>query len=84
VGNANRREIYARFPALPTITNVRIVENGDLLILEADLDYGDGNPYQSVFIFRMREGLIAWETAYWARSFPAADWRTDWVEPIRP
>ena len=82
VGNANRREIYARFPSLPSITNVRIVENGDLLVLEADLDYGDGDPYQSVFILRMRDGLVARETAYWARSFPAADWRADRVEPI--
>lgn len=84
VGNASRREIYARFPVLPTINNVRIVEEGDLMVLEADLDYGDGDPYQSVFIFRMRDGLIAGETAYWSQSFPAAEWRADWVEPIQP
>jgi ketosteroid isomerase-like protein len=84
VGNVNRREIYDRFPALPTIDNVRIVENGDLLVLEADLDYGDGDRYQTVFILRMRDGLIAGETAYWARPFPAAEWRADRVEPIQP
>jgi hypothetical protein len=84
VGNANRREIYDRFPALPAIDNVRIDENGDLLVLEADLEYGDGDPHQSVFIFRMRDGLIGQETAYWAPPFPAAEWRADRVEPIQP
>ena len=84
VGNANRREIYDRFPALPTIANPRVVGEGDLLVLEADLDYGDGNTYQTVFVFQMRDGLISRETAYWAQPFPAAEWRADWVEPIRP
>jgi hypothetical protein len=54
------------------------------MVLEADLDYGDGNPYQTVFIFRMRDGLIAVETAYWSQAFPAAEWRADLVEPILP
>jgi ketosteroid isomerase-like protein len=84
VGNANRREIYDRFPALPTVANPRVVVEGDLMVLEADLDYGDGNPYQVVFILRMRDGLISRETAYWAQPFPAAEWRADRVEPIRP
>jgi len=84
VGNANRREIYNRFPALPTVTNPRVVGEGDLMVLEADLDYGDGNPYQTVFVFRMRDGLIAGETAYWTQPFPAAEWRAEWVEPIHP
>ena len=72
VGNAKRREIYSRFPTLPTVTNPRVVEDGDLMVLEADLDYGDGNPYQTVFVFRVRDGLIAGETAYWSQAFPAA------------
>ncbi len=83
VGNRNRREVYARFPALPTVSNPRIDEEGDLVVLEADLDYGDGDPYQCVFVFRMRDGLIAGETAYWSKPFPAAEWRAEWVEPIR-
>jgi ketosteroid isomerase-like protein len=83
VGNADRREIYSRFPVLPTVTNVRFSGAGDLVVLEADLDYGDGSVYQTVFIFRMRDGLIAHETAYWARPFPAAEWRSDRVQPIR-
>jgi hypothetical protein len=44
------------------------------------LDYGDGDPYQCVFIFTFRDGLIAREIAYWSKPFPAADWRAQWVE----
>ncbi len=84
VGNRNRREVYSRFPSLPTASNPRFSEDGDLVVLQTDLDYGDGNPYQTVFVFQMREGLIAHETAYWAQPFPAADWRAEWVEPLRP
>jgi hypothetical protein len=80
VGGDNRRGVYNAFPALPTITPRRIVGEGDLWTLEATLDYGGGAVYQSVFIFEMRDGKIAKETAYWAESFPAPDWRSAWVE----
>ena len=79
-GAQNRREIYARFPSLPTVTPGRITGSGDVWTLEASLDYGDGDPYQCVFIFRIRDGRIAHETAYWTKPFPAPDWRAPWVE----
>jgi ketosteroid isomerase-like protein len=80
VGGANRREVYSRFPALPHVTPRRMTGNGDLWAVEASLDYGDGDPYQCVFIFEMREGLIAKETGYWSKPFPAPEWRKPWVE----
>ena len=49
-------------------------------MLEADLDYGDGDPYQTVFVFELRDGRIAKETAYWSEPFPAPEWRAAWVE----
>lgn len=82
VGAANRRAIYEAFPQLPTISPRRITGEGALWVLEADLDYGDGDPYQTVFLFELRGGRIAKETAYWSKPFPAADWRAAWVEPI--
>jgi ketosteroid isomerase-like protein len=82
VGTNNRREIYSRFPALPRVTPRRLTGRNDLWIIEADLDYGDGDPYKCVFIFEMRDGLIAKETGYWSRPFPAPDWRAPWVERI--
>jgi len=79
-GGKNRREIYSRFPSLPKVTPRRTSGSGDSWVLEASLDYGDGDPYQAVLIFQMRDGLIAHETAYWSKPFPAPDWRAPWVE----
>lgn len=81
-GSRNRNEIYRHFPSLPTVTPRRLMGEGDLWVLEASLDYGDGDRYQCVFVFEMRDGLIAKETAYWAKPFPAPDWRAPWVERI--
>jgi len=79
-GGSNRREIYRRFPSLPRVTPRRTTGNGNLWVLEASLDYGDGDPYQAVFIFQIRAGKIAKEVAYWSKPFPAPDWRAPWVE----
>ncbi len=82
VGGDNRRAIYGSFPQLPQITPRRLTGEGDSWVLQADLDYGDGDPYQAVFIFELRDGKIAKETAYWTKPFPAPDWRAQWVEPM--
>ncbi len=80
VGGQNRREVYSRFPSLPHVTPRRITGSGALWVVEASLDYGDGDPFQCVFVFEMRDGLIAKETGYWSKPFPAPDWRAPWVE----
>ena len=80
VGGENRRGLYRAFPRLPKITPRRLIGEGDLWVAEADLDYGDGAIYQTVFIFELRDGKIAKETAYWSQPFPAPDWRAEWVE----
>ncbi len=49
-------------------------------MVEASLDYGDEAVYLAVFIFELRDGKIAKETAYWSQPFPAPDWRAAWVE----
>ena len=82
VGGADRREVYSRFPGLPSVTPRRFTGSGDLWVLEASLDYGDGDPFQCVFVFELRDGLIARETGYWAKPFPAPEWRAPWVERI--
>ena len=79
-GGENRREIYRRFPSLPKVTPQQMTGNGDVWVLEAALDYGDGDPYRGVFVFVMRDGLIVKETAYWTKPFPAPEWRAPWVE----
>jgi hypothetical protein len=79
-GNQNRREIYNRFPSLPAIKPNRLDGRDDLWILEAELDYGDDDKYQCVFIFEIKNGVISKETAYWTKPFPAPEWRKPWVE----
>ena len=78
-GAANRRAIYGAFPQLPTITPRRMLSAGNLVTLEATLDY-DGPKYETVFIFEFDAGRIRKETAYWSEPFEAPDWRAEWVE----
>jgi len=82
LGGDNRRAVYAAFPALPQVAPRRLVVDGDLAVLEATLDYGEGTDWQAVFVFDLRDGRIAKETAYWAQPFEAADWRAQWVAPL--
>lgn len=79
-GGQNRREIYSRFPSLPKVMPRQMTGRDDLWVLEANLDYGDGEPYQCVFIFEIRGGKIVKEVGYWSKPFPAPDWRAPWVE----
>jgi hypothetical protein len=82
VGNSNRREIYNRFPSLPSVKLSRINGIGNIYILEAELNYGNDDKYQSVFIFELENGFIKKEIAYWSKPFPAPNWRKPWVEKI--
>jgi ketosteroid isomerase-like protein len=82
VGGDDRRSVYRSFPQLPKITPRRLIGEGDLWVAEATLDYGDGAIYQTVFIFELRDGKIAKETAYWTQPFPAPEWREAWVEQM--
>jgi len=78
VGGDARRSVYGAFPGLPTITPRRLLAENDLVVLEARLDY-DGPVFLSTFIFELRDGKIARETAYWAEPFEAPAWRAQWV-----
>jgi len=80
LGGDNRRAVYAAFPTLPHVSPRRLVVDGDLAVLEATLDYAEGTDWRAVFVFELRDGRIARETAYWAQPFDAADWRVQWVE----
>jgi hypothetical protein len=82
VGAENRRAVYGAFPGLPAVEPRRIVVEGELAVVQARLDYGDGADWRAVFVFELRDGKIARETAYWPQPFDAAEWRADWVERI--
>ncbi|MFN2609442.1 MAG: hypothetical protein ABR507_00980 [Actinomycetota bacterium] len=59
-----------------------MVSGGDLVVAEAELDYGSGAIFKTVFIFELFEGKIRKETAYWSESFPAPEWRAKWGELV--
>lgn len=82
-GRANRQAIYAAIPGLPSIEPYRTVASGDVVVTEAVLDYG-GDRYQTVFIFEFRDGRIVSQRSYWAKPFPAAEWRSRWVDQTAP
>jgi ketosteroid isomerase-like protein len=80
VGAENRRAVYRTFPGRPIVR--RIATGGDLAVVEATVDYGDGVDWCAVFIYELRDGKIAEARAYWAQPLGAAGSRTDWVQPI--
>ena len=78
VGGANRRALYAAMPALPTLKPRRLIATGDMVV--AELDYHSSQDYLAVFMFRLRDGKIIYQIAYWTEPFPAPEWRSQWVE----
>ena len=56
-----------------------MTSSGDVVVLEADLDYGN-DQFRTVFIFEFRDGRVASQTTYWSKPFPTAEWRSRWVE----
>ena len=53
----------------------------DSWLVDADIDgVIRGLRVNGVDVFPLRDGLIAREVAYWAKPFPAPDWRAAWVE----
>jgi ketosteroid isomerase-like protein len=81
VGGANRREVYARTPTLPRISQRRVQGSGDLWVAEALFTYGE-TPYHGVLIFEFRDGKVAKQTGYWAAPSEGPAWRAEWVERI--
>jgi hypothetical protein len=57
-----------------------VVGAGDVWVVEARSDYGDGQTYHVIDIVQYRDNKIWRETRYYAEPFPAPQWRTQWVE----
>jgi ketosteroid isomerase-like protein len=82
-GRANRQGVYESSTNLPSVAPYRTVASGDIVVVEAMLDYG-GDKFQTVFVFEFRDARIFRETVYWSKPFPAAESRARWVEKIEP
>jgi hypothetical protein len=66
---------HQAFPNPPTFIVRNVLRSGDLAIAEVDEHYPDGSVWNDVFIFELRDGLVASMTAYFGEPFPAPDWR---------
>lgn len=65
----------------PKFTYRRMIGGGDVFVVEATIDYGDGVPVSYVGVGELRDGKVARMTEYFANPFPAPDWRRPFVEP---
>jgi hypothetical protein len=75
VGADNLRAMFHAFESPPTfaVTSTRLC--GDDVIVEADGDYGSGEPWKVVIIYTFRERRVCAETAYFGAPFEAPAWR---------
>lgn len=63
----------------PTFTYKRMIGGGDVFVVEATIDYGDGVPVSYVGVGELRDGKVAKMTEYFANPFPAPEWRKPFV-----
>ena len=68
----------------PTLKLRRITGGGDVYVVEATIDYGDGTPVSFVSIAEFRDGKLFKATEYFANPFPAPEWRAGFVERMDP
>ena len=75
VGRDQQRAMHEAFPGPPTFSIRTINADGALVVVELDEASSDGSVWQSVFIFELRDGLVASLTGYFCEPFPAPDLR---------
>jgi ketosteroid isomerase-like protein len=81
-GRDKMRAFQEAYPNPPTIQPRRVVGSGDVWVVEAHSDYGDGQIFNVAIIVEFRDGKIWRDTRYYAEPFEAPAWRAQWVEPI--
>lgn len=79
VGVDNIMAVNENYPDHPSLQVRRILEAGDLVIGEAELDYA-GTKYNLISVFEFDAGKVKNEVDYFCEPFEAEAWRTRWVE----
>ena len=75
------QEQRGEHPAERHFTIIRILGGSNLWVSECVITY-DGVPTYSVSIMEFTDGLVMYETQYFADSFQAPSWRAALAEPI--
>jgi hypothetical protein len=58
----------------------RVLVKEGLWVVEGVIDYGEGQVYNVVLIFELRDGKMWRDRWYFAEPFEAPEWRAQWVE----
>src|SRR6266849_595480 len=66
----------------PSWTPLRITGTGDHYTVEGRVRYPNGEEWTVVDLFDFRNGRVVKVTEYFGPPFPAAEWRSRWVEKI--
>src|SRR5829696_8748208 len=82
-GRENMRAFQEAHPTPPSSLQVRrvLIREG-LWVVEAVIDYGDGQVFDVVVISELRDGKMWRDRWYFAEPFEAPKWRAQWVERI--
>jgi hypothetical protein len=82
LGRNNLQALRSHHPGKPSGFQVkRIIGKGDLWITEYTINYQEQSAY-TVSIMEFRDGKVVHETQYFADSFEAPAWRSQWVQQI--
>lgn len=74
-GRDHQRAFHEAFPNPPTFTVRTVRRSGNLAVAEVDEHSADGTVWNDVWIFELRDGLVASMTGYFGQPFPAPEWR---------
>jgi hypothetical protein len=80
-GRDNIMAINKNYPGFPKLTPRRTLAAGDIVVSEIVLDY-DGQIYNGVSVFELKDDKIVKQTDYFAAPFDAPGWRAQWVEKM--
>jgi len=87
-GTDNARRLFEMYEgatgARPTFRRRRMLDAGDVSVVEGTIDYGDGVPVSYVGIIEFADGKATRATEYFANPFEAPAWRADFVERMEP
>jgi hypothetical protein len=82
LGRSNLQALRSHHPGKPSGFDVkRILGEGNLWITEYIITY-QGRPAYTVSIMEFRDGKVVHETQYFADTFEAPAWRSQWVQRI--
>jgi hypothetical protein len=81
-GRDNMRAFQEAYPTTSprSLQLRRVLVKEGLWIVEGVIDYGEGQVYNVVLIFELRDGKMWRDRWYFAEPFEAPEWRAQWVE----